>query len=95
MGEGFDGEEYRRCVVQFSCGAASAVAAKLTVGRYPDAAVVNAFLAEEHEDNRRFAADVERWLGVPIVVLRNEKYDASAYEVFRRHRFTRSRGDGN
>lgn len=76
-------------VVMFSCGAASAVAAKLTVARDPSAQVVNAFIAEEHEDNRRFLADVERWIGRTIVVLRDERYGASAYEVFRRNRYTR------
>lgn len=80
-----------RRVVRFSCGAASAVAAKLTLARHPSAVVVNAFVKEEHEDNRRFLADVERWLGRPIVVLRDEKYGASAYEVFRRARYTRGR----
>lgn len=78
-----------RRVVQFSCGAASAVAAKLTVTRDGRAVVVNAFVAEEHEDNRRFLRDVERWLGVPIVQLRDEKYGASAYEVFRRAKYTK------
>ena len=78
-----------RRVVQFSCGAASAVAAKLTIAKYPDALVVNAFITEEHEDNRRFLADVERWLGCTITVLRDEKYGASAYEVFRRSRYTK------
>ena len=78
-----------RRVVQFSCGAASAVAAKLTIGRYPDAVVINAFIKEEHEDNRRFLSDVERWIGVPIVVLKNERYNGSAYEVFRRVKYTK------
>lgn len=78
-----------RRVVHFSCGAASAVAAKLTVVRGGDVAVINAFVAEEHEDNRRFLVDVERWIGVPITVLRDEKYGASAYEVMRRARYTK------
>lgn len=78
-----------RRVVHFSCGAASAVAAKLTTARHADAVVVNAFVAEEHPDNRRFLADVERWIGRPIVQLRDAKYDASAYEVFRRTRYTK------
>lgn len=80
-----------RRVIHFSCGASSAVAAKLTIARHPDAVVVNAFIAEEHEDNQRFLNDVEEWLGVPIVRLRDEKYGASAYEVFRRNRFIKSR----
>ena len=53
--------------------------------------VVNAFVAEEHADNRRFLIDVEAWLGVQIVQLRDEKFGASAYEVFRRLRWTKSR----
>ena len=78
-----------RRVVQFSCGATSAVAAKLTLVRHPTAAVVNAFIQEEHEDNRRFLADVERWVGRTFTVLRDEKYGASAYEVLRRSRYTK------
>lgn len=65
------------------------MAAKLTVAKGGDVAVINAFVAEEHEDNRRFLTDVERWIGVPIVQLRDEKYGASAYEVFRRARYTK------
>lgn len=80
-----------RRVCHFSCGAASAVAAKITLKRHPDAVVVNAFLAEEHPDNQRFLNDVEKWLGVPVVRLRDERFGASAYEVFRRFRFTRSK----
>lgn len=78
-----------RRVVHFSCGATSAIAAKLTLARDQSAVIVNAFLAEEHEDNRRFLADIEKWLGVSITVLRDEKYGASAYEVFRRVRYTK------
>lgn len=72
--------------VWFSCGAASAVAAKLTLERYGDfcdVRVVNNPVAEEDADNRRFLADVEGWLGVPIEDARNSKYpSASAEEVW-------------
>lgn len=52
-----------RHVCQFSCGAASAVATKLTLAHVPreDVLIVNAFIQEEHEDNRRFLTDCERW----------------------------------
>ena len=51
-----------RIVAQFSCGAASAVAAKLALAQYGDRVVLlNAFLANEDDDNRRFLADCERW----------------------------------
>lgn len=82
-----------RIVCQFSCGAASAVATKLTLGKYPAAQVliVNAFIQEEHEDNRRFLADCERWFGHPVTVLRDEVYGASTHEVWRRKRFMKSK----
>ena len=81
-----------RIVCQFSCGAASAVATKLALAQHGDKCViVNAYVKQEHPDNRRFLADCERWFGQPVTVLRNEKYDASTVEVFRRHRFMASR----
>jgi hypothetical protein len=78
-----------RIVCQFSCGAASAVAAKLALSedRAQQVIIVNAFIQEEHEDNRRFLADCERWFGCPIVVLEDKKYGASTDEVWRRKRF--------
>jgi hypothetical protein len=82
-------------VCQFSCGAASAVATKLMVveslpvGPYPakPVVIVNAFIKEEHPDNRRFFADCERWFDHPIITLRDEKYGASTDEVWRRKRY--------
>lgn len=78
-----------RIVCQFSCGAASAVATKLALAQYADREVLilNAYVAEEHPDSQRFLADCERWFGRPITVLRDEKYSASALEVFRRTRY--------
>lgn len=76
-----------RIVCQFSCGAASAVAAKLTLVKHPEAEIINAFLKQEHADNRRFFDDCARWFGKPITTLRDEKYGASTIEVFRRKRF--------
>lgn len=74
----------QRIVCQFSCGAASAVATKIALSVYgPSRCVIlNAFIKEEHPDNRRFSDDCERWFGVPIVNLRDTKYNASAIEVF-------------
>lgn len=74
--------------VWFSCGAASAIAAKLTLERYRnlcDVRVVNNPVLEEDEDNRRFLTDVQGWLGVDIEDCRNSKYpNASAEEVWDR-----------
>ena len=78
-----------RIVCQFSCGAASAVATKLTLAQFPAAQVVifNAFIAEEDSDNRRFLADCEKWFNHPVTVLRDTKYGASAREVWRRKKY--------
>lgn len=78
-----------RFVCQFSCGAASAVATKLILAEHPadQLVIVNAYVEEEHQDNRRFLADCERWLGRSVVQLRDEKYGASTDEVWRRKRY--------
>jgi hypothetical protein len=76
-----------RIVCQFSCGAASAVATKLTLAQHSDAVILNAFIQNEHPDNRRFLIDCEKWFGKPITVIRDEKYGADVIEVFRRVRF--------
>lgn len=79
-----------RIVCWFSCGAASAVATKLAIaenaGRLP-LVVARCIVREEHPDNDRFAADCEKWFGVPIVNMLNEKYDGSIYEVFRQESY--------
>lgn len=76
--------------VWFSCGAASAVAAKLTLEKYPDCDVriINNPVIEEHEDNLRFMKDCEDWLGVKIEIAKNEKFpDCSAHEVWTKVRY--------
>lgn len=82
-----------RIVAQFSCGAASAVATKLALADYGathDVQILNAYLANEHADNRRFLADCEAWFARPVTVLRDEKYGADIIKVFRRERFMKN-----
>lgn len=77
-----------RVVVWFSCGAASAVAARLAVDKY-GARVEVVYcdtLASEHRDNVRFLCDVERWLDVQVKIIGSDKY-ASVDEVFQRTRY--------
>lgn len=73
-----------RVLCWFSCGAASAVAAKKAIEKYGDSAQVLYCdtLAYEHPDNQRFMQDVERWLGRRITVLKSQKY-ADIFDVFR------------
>lgn len=77
-----------RRVVWFSCGAASAVAAKLGTERYGSACevVYCDTLATEHPDNARFMTDVERWIGRKVTVIRSDRY-ATVDEVFERTRY--------
>ena len=73
-----------RHLVWFSCGAASAVAAKLAVGKYQDCEVLYCdTLKYEHEDNPRFLRDIERWIKKDIRILKSEKYQ-DIYDVFNR-----------
>jgi hypothetical protein len=55
--------------VWFSCGAASAVAVKMALERGPAEVVYCDTSRDEHEDNPRFLADVERWLGVTVKII--------------------------
>ena len=76
-----------RTVVWFSAGAASAVAAKLTLAD-TDGEVVLAYTdpGSEHPDNARFISDCERWFGQPVVRLKSEKY-ADTWDVWVKRRF--------
>lgn len=78
-----------RIVCWFSCGAASAVATKLALTQFAGQEVVVArcIVREEHPDNDRFAADCEKWFGVPILNLIRERFDGSIYEVFRQRKY--------
>jgi hypothetical protein len=58
-----------RVIGWFSCGAASAVACKLS-GAEP----VYCETGAEHPDNVRFMADCEAWLGRPVTRLRSDEY---------------------
>lgn len=72
--------------VWFSCGAASAIAAKRTIEKYGDYCtirIINNPVKEEDSDNQRFLKDVEKWLGYPIESAVNPKFpDASCVEVW-------------
>lgn len=79
-----------RILVWFSCGAASAVAAKVAVdvwSRDREVVVMNVDMsADEHPDNARFLADVEKWIGQPIIKVKSAKY-SGIHDVFLQERF--------
>jgi hypothetical protein len=77
--------------VWFSCGAASAVAARMAVDLYGSSCnvrIVNNPVAEEDEDNRRFLADVAAWIGCDIETAASSRYpSSSARDVWRHRKF--------
>lgn len=76
-----------RILCWFSCGAASAVAAKVAIEtKSPNDNVEILYcdtLAYEHPDNLRFLRDVEKWLGKEIKILKSKKY-SDIFDVFDR-----------
>lgn len=75
-----------RTVVWVSAGAASAVAAMLTLRHEPDAVMAYCETGSEHPDNERFIADLEAWCKRPVERLRSERY-ASTWDVFERRNY--------
>lgn len=80
MTDKIDKIDKKTIVVWFSCGAASAVAAKKTIELYSSThfiRVVNNPIANEDPDNQRFLKDVEQWIGIPIESAINPKYPST------------------
>lgn len=75
-----------RTIVWFSCGAASAVASYLTLQTSPDAILVYCDTGGEHPDNKRFMADVEKWLKKEVIVLKNTEY-SDHFDVVEKTRY--------
>ena len=77
--------------VWFSCGAASAVAAKKTIeiyGKTHNILIVNTPIKEEHEDNRRFLKDVQEWIRHPIITAINKDFPGSSIvDVFEKRKY--------
>lgn len=78
-------------IIWFSCGAASAVAAKFTIDyarRHSIPFIVaNCDIKEEHPDGLRFLQDCEKWFGVPVTRVGNNEYGRSIYNVFWKRRY--------
>lgn len=84
-------KEGENITVWFSCGAASAVAAKKIIELYGDKAnipIVNNPVIEEYADNRRFLNDVQNWLGKEIKTASNSKFpNCSAVEIWDKEKY--------
>lgn len=76
-----------RTIVWFSCGVASACAAKLAAQLCDRVEVVNCGMEkDEHPDSIRFKSDVERWIDHPITTIRSNIY-SSIDDVFSMTRY--------
>lgn len=77
-----------RIVLWFSCGAASAVAAKLVLaesqGRPTEIVYIDT--GAEHPDNARFLVDCQEWFGHEIRVLKSDRYD-DTWQVWEHTRY--------
>lgn len=81
-----DWKDNTRTLVWFSCGAASAVAAKLASEEHKNDNLEVLYcdlLKNEHPDNLRFLNEVQEWIGHPIKLLKSEVYD-DIYDVFKK-----------
>lgn len=78
-----------RVLCRFSCGAASAVATKIALAKYPHALIYYNDPGSEHDDNKRFLKDCEAWFGRTVNVLRSKRYE-NVEEVIEKERFLSS-----
>ncbi len=66
-----------RIICWFSCGAASAVAVKVTLEKHLQDEIIPVCCdtrPSEDSDNYRFSSDCEKWFGIPITYIRSDKY---------------------
>jgi len=77
-----------RIIAWFSCGAASAVAAKVAVEQWGDAVevVYCDTMASEHPDNQRFCCDVESWINRPVQRISSTSF-STIDDVFEQTRY--------
>lgn len=86
-------EDYgkKTIAVWFSCGAASAVAAKKTIEKYGKThkiLVVNNPVVNEHHDNGRFLKDIEKWIGQEILSAVNPNFPScNIVDVFEKTKY--------
>jgi hypothetical protein len=75
-----------RTLSWFSCGAASAVATKLTIENNRNVLPVYCETGSEHPDNERFLSDCENWFGAKVTRIKSEKY-GDTWELWEKRRY--------
>jgi hypothetical protein len=76
-----------RILCHFSCGAASAVATKLTLSNFKnqDVVIVYAETGSEDDDNKRFFTECENWFNQKIITLKSQYKDT--WEVWDKKKY--------
>ena len=80
-----------RRIVWFSCGAASTITAQIVLKEHPDALLIYCDTGGEHPDNKRFLADVEKWLDVRVGILKSGKY-TDHFDVCEKTKYINGKG---
>lgn len=75
-----------RTLIWWSTGAASFVAAQLTLRDNPDAIIVRCETNNEDPDNYRFEADAMRRLNTSVTLIKSDEYD-DVWDVWQKRRF--------
>lgn len=75
-----------RTVIWFSCGAASAIAAQMTLQETPDAIMAYCATRSEDPDNERFLWDVERWVERQVTRLTSQEF-RDTWHVWEKERY--------
>ncbi len=71
-----------RTLMWFSCGAASAIAAKIIASEKLEYEIIYCDTrSNEHPDNTRFMNDISAWIGREIKILKSSKYN-DIFDVF-------------
>ena len=78
--------EIPRTISWFSCGAASAVATKLTLATHEDVEVCYCDTGAEHEDNKRFMGECEEWFGREVTILKSDEFE-DTWAVWEKRRY--------
>ncbi len=63
-------------IAWFSAGVTSAVACKMANENFEDTVLIYIETGSHHPDNIRFLRDCEKWIGRPIHIVQNPKYDS-------------------
>ena len=75
-----------RTISWFSCGAASAVATKLSIENNSEVLPVYCETGAEHLDNERFLSDCEKWFGKSVCRLKSTKFN-STWDVWEKRKY--------